>query len=331
MNIIKAQSALETYIAANIPVFLWGAPGVGKSDMIRAACANQARHLVDERLSTMESLDLRGLPFIDAAKVNWSVPAMIAKLRAFNGEPTALFLDEMNAASSSMQAASFGLVLDRFVGEHALPANCVIIAAGNRQSDRASAQRMPSALANRFAHLDVEPDADAWRAWANGPGNMAPALSAFIAFRPALLHKMEGADLRAFPSPRSWSQVSKVIDAPADIRQTVIAGLVGEAVAGELEAFLRVWKRIPSIDAIITDPNGADVPAMSEPALMYAVCSALARKATRANFKAVLTYAARLPDDFTVLLATDAIRRDRDLCETRAYVDFAADHADVTI
>jgi len=233
-----------------------------------------------------------------------------------------LFLDEINAAAPSVQAAAFQLVLNRRVGEHALPDDCVVVAAGNRQSDKAAAQRMPSALANRFAHVDIEPDADAWRAWAAGAG-LSPLVIAFLAFRPALIHAMEGADLRAFPSPRAWASVARIADAPADLRPALVRGLVGEAAAGEFEAFARIWTRLPSIESILANPDGAPVPSASEPALLYAVATGVARKATRANMGAVIRFAARLPAEFAFLMVADATRRDAGLKETRAFIDFS--------
>jgi hypothetical protein len=147
-------------------------------------------------------------------------------------------------------------------------------------------------------------------------------LIAFVAFRPELLHKMPDSDARAFPTPRSWAQVSKICAAPDSLRPALVRSLVGEGAAGEFEAFVRVFRRLPRIDELLAAPLTAPVPDEREPALLYAICSALARKATRENFGAVIAYAERLPRDFTVLLTTDAIRRDRALSETRAYVDF---------
>ena len=330
MNIQNAHKSLSAYIAADIPVFLWGAPGVGKSDLVALVANEAGLPLIDVRAALLESVDFRGLPHVENGRAKWAIPDFLPDAGR-DGADGILFLDELNAAPASVQVACFQLVLNRAIGEYKLPAGWRIIAAGNRQSDRAAAQKMPSALANRFAHLDVDADADAWRVWANGAGNIAPVISAFIAFRPALLHKMDGADLRAFPTPRAWAQVSKIAGAPDDIRPALVRGLVGDAAAGEFEGFIRVWSRLPSIDSILANPSGAMVPDMSEPALMFALCGALARKATRANFAAVLEYVDRLPRDFSVLATIDAVRRDRTLIETRAYCQWAAANADVTI
>lgn len=322
-----AKTALSHYTRANIPVMLWGAPGVGKSDLVAAVTAEQGRTMLDERLSTYESVDLRGNPYVDGDAVRWATPVMFRKLHeaAARGEPTALFLDEIVNAAPSVQAAAYQLVLNRCIGDHHLPADCIIIAAGNRQSDRAAAQRMPTALANRFAHIDLEPDADSWRAWAS-ENRLSPLVIAFMGFRPALIHAMDQSDGRAFPSPRSWAQVAKIADAPESIRGLLVRGLVGEAAAGEFESFARIYARLPSIDSILADPAGATAPTGNFPgeaALLYAIATGVARKATPHNMDAVFTYARRLPQEFTILTMTDATRRDPALKSTRAYVDFA--------
>lgn len=322
-----ARTALGYYTAANIPTMLWGAPGVGKSDLVATVCGEQGRVMFDERLSTYESVDLRGNPYVSGDNVQWAVPTMFRKIHeaAANGEKTALFLDEIVNAAPSVQAAAYQLVLNRCIGDHKLPADCIIVAAGNRQSDRAAAQRMPTALANRFAHIDLEPDADSWRAWASAAG-LSPLVIAFMGFRPALIHAMEQTDGRAFPSPRSWAQVAKIADAPDTVRGLLVRGLVGEAAAGEFEAFARIYARLPSIDSILADPNGATAPTGNFPgeaALLYAIATGVARKAVAHNMDAVFAYARRLPQEYTILVMTDATRRDPALKSTRAYVEFA--------
>ena len=323
-----ARTALGYYTDANIPVMLWGAPGVGKSDMVSDVCASQGRIMLDERLSTYESVDLRGNPYIDGGNVVWALPVMFRKLHdaSKRGDKTALFLDEIVNAAPSVQAAAYQLVLNRCIGDHRLPDGCIVIAAGNRQSDKAAAQRMPTALANRFAHIDLEADADSWRAWASEAG-LSPLVIAFMGFRPALIHAMEQSDGRAFPSPRSWAQVAKIADAPETIRPLLVRGLVGEAAAGEFESFARIYARLPSIDSILANPTGATAPTGNFPgeaALLYAIATGVARKADAHNMDAVYAYARRLPQEFTILVMMDATRRDPALKNTRAYVEFAA-------
>lgn len=320
MRPAKVKTTLRAYIAANIPAFLWGAPGVFKSAIVREIAADDGAVLVDWRALLHDVTDLKGLPVPDLAArlTTWlapdDLPFVQNAARFPTDRPIYLFLDELNAAPPSMQAACFGLVLERRAGPHILLPNVRIIAAGNRREDKAAAQNMPSALANRFAHIDCTSDPDDWCEWAARNG-LPPVLVAFIrwSYRPgntAMLHvpPVGTADARAFPTPRSVASVAPFVDVPdAEIRNALIAGLVGQPWAQQFEAFRLIWSRLPPIAAILADPDGAPVPA--EPGLAYAIAGALAARATLANFRAVGTYAARLPADMGAVCILDAVRR----------------------
>jgi hypothetical protein len=330
MKFAVAQSVLSAYVAADVPAFLWGAPGIGKSDMVAQTAAGVALPLIDVRAVLLDPVDLRGLPAVVGGRAVWTPPVFLPDASR-DGPEGILFLDELNAAPPSVQAACFQLVLNRAVGEYRLPPGWRVLAAGNRAGDRAAAHRMPSALANRFAHIDVEVDAPAWSAWAARSG-IHPAVQAFLRMRPALLHVFDpkgGEDLRAFPTPRSWASVSRVANLPNATRLPAVAGLIGDHVAGEFEAFIRVFQSIPDPAAVFADPDGAAVP--SDPASRYAIATAVAFLANRQTFAAGLRYARRLPREFEILTAVDAVRRDASLKETAAFGQWASDNADVTI
>ncbi len=326
MKISRATRVLETYLDMDIPAFLWGAPGVGKSDTVRAVTKERGLGLVDFRALLRDPVDLRGLPTINANEAKWLPPADLPNEER-DGKEGIFFMDELNAASPSMQAACFGLVLDRKVGEYTLPDGWRIVAAGNRQSDRAAANKMPSALANRFAHIDVDADLDEFCSYAT-ERDVHPMLTGFLRFRPELLHQMEN-DLRTFPTPRAWMQASKLIDAPEDIRPELISGLVGKGAGSEFEGFVRVYRDLPKLDECISSPMNALVPA--EPASRYAISSGLARKATATNLANIMQYMGRLPLEFAVMCIVDATRRDKALQSTQAFIDFANENQDVLI
>ena len=330
MNTLDARAAILAYIQADIPCFVWGAPGIGKSDVVASIAAELDFGLVDERLSTLESVDLRGLPTLQEKSVVWAVPAMFEAIRAFGDRPVILFLDELVNASPSMQAATYQLILNRRIGPHVLGDNVRIVAAGNRQSDRAAANRMPSALANRFAHVDVEADAGIWRAWAERAG-IHPMVCAFIGFRPNLIHDMKDVNARAFPTPRSWVQVAKIANAPEAIRPALVAGLVGQSCAAEFEAFIQIWSRVPKLATIVADPDGAPVASESDPALLYATSVMLSRGATRQNFAAIVRYVERMPQDLAATCIIEATKRDATLINTPAFIDWAARNSDISV
>lgn len=323
----QIQQALASAITANRPVFIWGAPGVGKSDTVRQVAAGLNRDLVDIRAVLLDPVDLRGLPHINEDhRAHWCPPAFL---------PTSgsglLFLDELNAAPPLVQAACFQLVLDRRLGEYELPPGWTVVAAGNRESDRAAANRMPSALRNRFVHLEFDVDLSDWVAWALRAGLMTEII-AFIRLRPTLLHDFDPRkDDRAFPTPRSWHMASDLLQSKPNpsLEMELLAGTVGEGAAAEFMGFLRIFRTLPSPDSILMDPANAPTP--EDPATLYALTGALARQASEQNMDRLVQYANRLPDEFSVMLIRDALRINPEVVNTRAYIQWASDHQDVLI
>lgn len=320
-------SALETLIHVQQPVFLWGAPGVGKSQVVAQVAARHGLTLVDVRAVLLDPVDLRGIPRIDAqGGAVWCPPSFLPR----SGQGV-LFLDELNAAPPLVQAACYQLILDRKLGEYTLPEGWVIIAAGNRESDRAVTHRMPSALANRLVHLDFEPDLEDWLDWATQAGIDA-RLRAFLRFRPKLLHAFDPSrNEKAFPSPRSWEFVSRILRAGARwaTLRDLFKGAVGEAAAVECLGFLELCGRMPDVDEVLADPGQTPIP--EDPAVMYALCESLARRASDTTMPSLAVVAGRLPVEFGVLLMRDAAATDPDIVETGAFQAWASANSDVLV
>jgi hypothetical protein len=321
-TIAEAAVLLERQLAKGKPVMMWGAPGLGKSAIVWQLGAKQGRKVIEYRANLREPVDVRGIPVPDlvSGTTRWLVPEDLPNAER-DGEFGYLFLDEINTASPQMMAVLFGLVLDRRIGDYVLPAGWQIIAAGNRVSDRAAAQRMPTALRNRFSHLTVLPDVNAWAVWANANG-VAPEMVAFVRLRRELIHRMPRGDENAFPTPRSLTAAAEFVDEPSiALRQKLFAMHVGNDVAGELNGFIELYQSLGSLDDIVADPANAKVP--TEPSQLYAVCTGLARLATRKNWSQIVTYAERLRGEHQVLLVHDAVMRDPKLKETSAYSKWA--------
>lgn len=334
----QAQETLAFALSVGTSVFLWGPPGCGKSDMARGAVAAVSRPLVETNFNTCESLDLRGLPRHDPAtdSVHWSRPDFVRELYEAGPNPV-LFIDEANAAGASIQVALFQITLEHRIGSHRFPAGTSVVLAGNRQSDRAAAQRMPTALANRLLHIDVEASVPAWLKWA-ALNRLHPALVAFMTLRgegqvgkPGMLHAFDPSkpEVRAFPSPRSWAQAERWIDAPDSIRHGAIAGIVGEGAAAELEGFIQVYRNLPPLPQIINDPDNA--PVSRDVSVMYCVTIALSRAANGANFGNIIRYFARMGKEFETMGVTDAVRRNPSLCNSTPYTYWAAENSAVAI
>jgi hypothetical protein len=315
--------ALGVLIRAGQPVFVWAGPGVGKSSVVAQVAAELKLALRDVRALLLDPVDLRGLPFLGTdGRAKWATPEFLPQ----DGEGI-LFLDELNAAPAMVQASCYQLVLDRKVGEYTLPDGWAIVAAGNRDSDRAATTRMPTPLRNRFVHLDFEVDLQEWCEWAIQAG-IRPEVIAFLRFRPELLSAFDK-DATAFPSTRSWEFVSRILDSlgtpsnPA-MEYELIAGAVGAGAATELSGFLRMFRELPDVDSILLNPHQAPVP--ENAAAQYAVASALARCVADTNFDRICAYLDRLPTEFRVLCVRDATLRDPTLRSTAAYVKFAVEH-----
>jgi hypothetical protein len=322
------KSAFELalyYMEKDIPCLVSGPPGVGKSDMWAAIARKTKRIFIDLRLGMMDPVDLLGLQSINNGVTQWNRPAWMPPVGS--KDKYLILFDEIADISRVMQSAAYQLVLNGRAGPHVLGENCYRCAAGNRREDRAAAQTMSTALASRFAHIDVRSDPEAFIEWANA-NEIDPLISGFIRFRPALLYSMEGADLRAFPTPRAWARVAKCVHADTSLRFRLVAGLVGEGAAGEFEVYMK-GLNLPSLDEIIANPKKCPIP--KEPSSKYALSSMLARFATRQNFAAIVSYCQRseFGRDFETVTALDATKRDSTLCDTKAWLEWANKNNDL--
>jgi len=248
MKLSQAIDAMKICYEANQPFHLWGPPGIGKSEGCEQAAQQLKIQLIDERMLQRDAVDVRGLPRItEDGKTIWTRPDFLPeKGKGF------LFLDELNAAPQLVQAACYQLINERRIGQHELPKGWLPCAAGNRESDRAVVNRMPSALANRFVHITVEVDLDDWVAWAM-KHEIRPELIAFLRWRPELLFNFDPKkNEKAFATPRSNAKLSKLIDVcNGDISYELAAGVTGDGHATEFLGFLRIFK-----SASISTPPG---------------------------------------------------------------------------
>jgi ATPase family associated with various cellular activities (AAA) len=299
-DVTKALAAL---IPTRRPIYLWGAPGVSKSSLVRQATESLNLDLVDVRATLLDPVDLRGLPRIDGDTAIWLPPAFLPRFGA-----GVLFLDELAQAAPLVQSACLQLTLDRRIGEYELPESWSVVAASNRSEDRAGTHRLISPLLNRFVHLDLEVSPEDWQRWAVTAG-VAAEVRAFLQYRPGLLAQFDPAsNPRAFPTPRSWQFVSDVLArTPGELLHPVIAGCVGDGPAAEFLGFLRLYRELPDLDQVLTRPDSAVVP--REPAVLYALVGALVERcrADQAPLTSFVKYALRLPEEFAVLALRDAL------------------------
>jgi len=333
VNAQKLEDALLLAMEARQSVFISGPPGVGKSDIVGQVTKKMGRKLVDIRMLLMDPVDFRGIPHLvkgadGSFTTVWSRPSMLPE-----GEGWTVFLDEINAAAPSLQAVAYQLVLDKKVGEHALHPDTVVIAAGNREVDRAVVSRMPTPLANRFVHLELKPEIGSWVAWAV-THDVEPEIIAFLRMRPELLFQFDPQKgEKAFCTPRSWgNQVNHILKAwkksgskDLSLLLSLITGSIGKGAAVEFVAFLDVWKSMPNPTLVLKNPLTADIP--DKPSVLYALTGALARIVDETTMGAMVAYGKRIQKkEFTTMMVLDAKARNPKLQETAAYIEWAVEN-----
>ncbi|MBR1747078.1 MAG: AAA family ATPase [Clostridia bacterium] len=296
-------------------VMLWGAPGVGKSQAVRQI-ADEITYrtgkkvvVTDVRLLLFNPIDLRGIPTANEDKTEavWLRP-QIFRMDGGKNVVNILFLDEISAAPPSVQAAAYQIALDRTVGEHRLPDNCIVLAAGNRLTDKSVAYKMPKALANRFLHIEVEPSFSSWKKWAIGAG-IHPTVVSFLSFRRNyLIDESPLSEAVAYPTPRSWEMVSDVLNNVSDdvsVVYDLIAGLVGSGIAVEYRTYLKIFSTLPDVAEIF---RGREPTAPKSNDAVYALVEAMTSyaRAHKTDYTAIdhsIRYASRyLSPDFCAVL-----------------------------
>jgi hypothetical protein len=316
----KAYGALlrgKIPLSRMAPVMLWGPPGLGKSQGVRQLAdvvgeeTQKKVEIRDVRLLLFNPVDLRGIPVANKDKTLavWLRPK-IFDMDASEDVVNFLFLDELSAAPPSVQAAAYQITLDRTVGEHKLPDNCIVIAAGNRVTDRSVAWQMPLALANRLCHIELSCDFQSWRRWAVS-ANIHSHVLGWLGRRPdQLMGFNAGSDALAFPTPRSWEKVSHLLNHISGDPESIsplLDGCLGSGAAAEFRAFCRGYGRLPLMEDVFagrcrTVPDTPDnLHALTSSMLAYA----RPRKDDLVVMGHSIRYALLLPSDFSFALLRD--------------------------
>lgn len=320
--------AIVGLIPTKRPLFLWGPPGVGKSSIVRQAAAQMDLDMCDLRAVLLDPVDLRGLPTVAGDRAVWLPPAFLPR----DGKGI-LFFDELPQGPPMVQASMMQLTLDRKVGEYYLPEGWTVIAAGNRQEDRAGTHKLITPLLNRFIHIDLEVSNEDWLAWALN-GGIAPEVRAFINFKPNLLFAFDASSgKRAFPTPRSWEFVSDIINyTPEELLMQVVSGCVGDGPAAEFCGFCRIYRDLPNVDDVLANPLKTTMP--KEPAVLYALAGALTEKcrnADQALLGRFMAFANRMPDEFGVLCVRDSLAINSRVLTAPGASDWMKKHKEVLL
>ena len=269
----KAKKSILRAFNKKRPIFLWGPPGIGKSEIVGQINDNVLKNsfLIDIRLSLWEPTDIKGIPYFDSnlSSMVWAPPAELPTEEfASKYDNIVLFLDEMNSAAPAVQAAAYQLILNRRVGTYKLPDNVLIVAAGNREADKGVTYRMPAPLANRFVHLELAVDFDDWFAWAT-ENKIHKDVVGYLTFAKKDLYDFDPkSPSRSFATPRSWSFVSELLEDDDDENTTtdLVSGAVGEGLAVKFSAHRKIASSLPNptdiLDGKVTDLNTQEISAM---------------------------------------------------------------------
>jgi hypothetical protein len=302
-------------------VFLRGPSGIGKSEVVFQTSALLGEHVqnwkgvVDLRLAQMDPTDLRGIPHVVNGRTQWARPDFLPADGA-----GILFLDEITSAPPAVQAAAYQLTLTP--EDFGIPSTWMVIAAGNRKSDRGVTYNIAAPLQNRLCDVEVSTTIDDFTNHAITCG-IRPEILSFLRDRPDLLHKFEPTgDIRPFPSPRAWFAVSAnlELDLPVADRVEMNKGDIGEEAAMVFETHLRVFETMPRIDDIL---EGRDVPVPKELNVRYCVAMGLATRLTAANFDNAWKFLQKMPADIQTLTIKLAYKRDKSIAQSPAFSAWA--------
>ena len=246
-----AKRSIRRAFKKQRPIFIWGPPGIGKSEVVHQIGDEYKKALViDIRLSLWEPTDIKGIPYFDAVqgRMVWAPPVELPdEATAKKYDIIILFMDEMNSAPPAVQAAAYQLILNRRVGTYHLPKNVVIVAAGNREADKGVTYRMPAPLANRFVHLELSVNFDDWFQWAV-TNDIHEDVVGYLTFAKKDLYDFDPkSPSRSFATPRSWSFVSELLEDDDDENTTtdLVSGAVGEGLAVKFMAHRKVASKLP--------------------------------------------------------------------------------------
>jgi hypothetical protein len=304
-----------------------GSPGGGKTTIVHEVAQELDIPCIERHMPTMLVEDFGILfPETDSNMLHYKLPEWFP-VKGKAPEAGILLFDDRNQAGPDLQKVLANICQARTLHGVPMPDGWQVISTGNRQSDRAGANRVLSHLRNRETVLELETHLDDWTSWAINHG-VKPEVVSFIRFRPGLLHDFD-AQRDQNATPRSWVDgVSDVLGTvPAEAEYECFKGAVGEGAAAEFVGFVRIFRKLPNPDAILLNPQTADVP--KDPATLYALSGALAQRATESNFERVCQYSERMPPEFSVLTISYAARKNPDLANTQAFTKWSINHQDV--
>lgn len=288
--------------------FIWGAPGIGKTEVLKQVAEEMGVDLIVWHLATVEPVDFVGVPQVRDGRTHYNPPILFPDDNGEHGKGGILFFDELNRANEAVLGAALQLCQDGKVGEYSLPDKWLIVAAGNRQGEE-QVTDLGKALGNRFSHYNLITSKDEWIDWAITKDYMDPAILGFIEFDENMLHHLDqDTDTSNWPSPRAWANVSMEYTEEkaekGELSQAEVIKLfsphVGNKAATAFAEYLKIMKlfSLEDIEMVYTDPQKAKIlPERIDHAISIAYAISMKyqnKKLTQEQLANYIEYVARL-------------------------------------
>ncbi len=307
----KIRGFVTDCLYAGLVPFVQSSPGMGKSSIMRSIANDLELKLIDHRLSTSAPEDLSGLPEFYSNEHNQRMARFTPFGDLFPIEGTQLpdgkqgwmlFLDEFNAASKSVQAAAYKLILDKQVGQHNLHEKVVITAAGNLATDRSIVNPISTAMQSRVVHLEMEINFEEWLYDVAFKENYDSRIIAYLSqFNSKLMDFRPDHNEKTFCCPRTWEFTNRLIKDKevTDVMASLLAGTITSGVAVDFVQFTKVYHNLVTVKQIRADPKNCPIP--QDAGSKWAIVSHMMEKIDKDNFDDLSTYADRFPIDFRIL------------------------------
>lgn len=333
MNVNQMKDAVKACYHADVPLYVSGPPGVGKSSAMYQAAEELGTDfgVIELRGSTADPGEVADLKWIIDSKVHsipqaW-VPTAESVAKGIHKPKGFIFLDEIPDAALLIQSALQQLVLDRKLGSARLAAGWLPVAAGNRRTDKAASGRVSTALANRYVHVTVEADVDVTVQYAYRKG-WDVRIPAFLRWRPALVTTFDPSNTEmAFASPRTYEMLSKLVGIPhidSGVRSELILGTIGQGAGTEYISFERTYNQLPDMKALRADPEHYPVP--EDMSVVYAVVSNLLSEVTAKAYEIGWKFVKRLDPEMRIMYTKDVRNTVTGYDKTKAWTDFVTTH-----
>ena len=326
VNQQELTDELEINIGLNIPTFIHGPPGSGKTAIVDATIKRLNIGKKEVKLNLMDVVDIKGLPFVEDTEqgklTSWTLPNFLPRAEV-DGERGVLLWEELPQAQRLVQTSTFGIIQEGRKDDWRMPAGWCHVATGNRAEDKSATYEMPAALKSRFYHFWLEPDLAPWKKYHQASGGN-PDISAFLDYMPQYFMTFDP-NAEAWGSPRTWSLLSRRLRAAIDPQRLlkVVSGAVGVEAAMKFLAFQQLKHAAPSIDEIVANPHSCRIPI--EVGTQYAVVSTLVEHTTPLNFQQIIQYTDRMPKEFQVGYLRDAVARHEELISSPTFLAWISD------